>query len=89
MKLRHFYPLIGFVIPTIVVAYGFVIPHSCIAGWNAQSIGFGTTLLGACAAYYSGRADRRMWREAGRQTQCGDLTSSLGRVAAQAEYSER
>jgi ABC-type Fe3+ transport system permease subunit len=54
MKLRHFYPLIGFVIPTIVVAYGFVIPHSCIAGWNAQSIGFGTTLLGACAAYYSG-----------------------------------
>ena len=54
MKLRHFYPLIGFVLPTIVIAYGFVIPHSCIAGWNAQSIGFGTTLLGACAAYYSG-----------------------------------
>jgi ABC-type Fe3+ transport system permease subunit len=70
MKLRHFYPLIGFVIPTIVVAYGFVIPHSCIAGWNAQTIGFGTTLLGACAAYYY-------------------LTSSLGRVAAQAEYSGR
>ena len=54
MKLSHFYPLIGFVIPTVVVAYGFVIPHSCIAGWNAQSVGFATTLLGACAAYWFG-----------------------------------
>ena len=54
MKPSYFYPLAGFVIPTIVVAYGFVIPHSCIAGWNAQSAGFATTLLGACAAYWTG-----------------------------------
>ena len=54
MKLKHFYPLAGFVIPSLVIAYGFVIPHSCIAGWNAQSIGFATTLLGACAAYWAG-----------------------------------
>ena len=54
MKLSHFYPLLGFVIPTLVIAYGFVIPHSCIAGWNAQSLGFASTLLGACAAYWSG-----------------------------------
>jgi len=45
MKLKHFYPLAGFVLPTLVIAYGFVIPHSCIAGWNAQSVGFATTLL--------------------------------------------
>jgi hypothetical protein len=54
MKLSHFYPLLGFVVPTVVIAYGFVIPRSCIAGWNAQSIGFATTLLGACGAYWMG-----------------------------------
>jgi hypothetical protein len=50
VKLSHFYPLLGFVIPTLVIAYGFVIPKSCIAGWNAQSLGFASTLLGACLA---------------------------------------
>ena len=64
MKLSHFYPLAGFVIPTLVIAYGFVIPNSCIAGWNAQSVGFATTIMGACATYWSGirlalRASRR------------------------------
>ena len=54
MKLKHFYPLAGFVIPSFVIGYGFVIPNSCIAGWNALSVGFGTTLLGACAAYWAG-----------------------------------
>ena len=54
MKLSHFYPLAGFVVPTIIIAYGYVIPHSCIAGWNAQSVGFGTTILSACAAYWTG-----------------------------------
>jgi len=48
MKLRHFYPLLGFVLPTLVIGYGFVIPKSCIAGINAQSVGVGTTVLGAC-----------------------------------------
>jgi len=54
MKLSDFYPLAGFAIPTLVVAYGFVIPRSCIAGWNAQTVGFATTILGACLAYWSG-----------------------------------
>jgi len=53
MKLSDFYPLAAFVVPTLV-AYGVVIPRSCIAGWNAQSIGFATTILGACVAYWSG-----------------------------------
>lgn len=27
MRLRHFYPLIGFVVPTVVIGYSFVIPQ--------------------------------------------------------------
>lgn len=54
MKLRHFFPLLGFVLPTLVIGYGFVIPRSCIAGINEQSVGFGTTVLGACLTYLAG-----------------------------------
>jgi hypothetical protein len=45
MKVRYFYPLIGFVLPTVVIGYGFVIPTSCIAGINDLTIGFGVSLL--------------------------------------------
>jgi hypothetical protein len=54
MKIRHFYPLLGFVIPTLVIGYGVVIPRSCIAGLNELTIGFATTVAGACATYFFG-----------------------------------
>jgi hypothetical protein len=54
MKFKYAIPLIGFVIPTLVIGYGFVIPNSVIAGVNELSIGFGTTVLGACLAYFAG-----------------------------------
>ena len=54
MKLRHFYPLIGFVVPTVVIGYGIVIPRSCIAGINDLTIGFATSVIGACATYHFG-----------------------------------
>ena len=54
MKLRYFYPLVGFVIPTVVIGYGIVIPHSCIAGFNDLTIGFASSVIGACATYYLG-----------------------------------
>jgi hypothetical protein len=54
MKKQYFYPLFGFIVPTLVIGYGFVIPHSCIKGINAQSVGFGTTVLGAGIAYCVG-----------------------------------
>jgi hypothetical protein len=54
MKLKYIVPLIGFVVPTLVIGYGFVIPNSVIAGVNELSIGFGTTVLGACIAYVAG-----------------------------------
>jgi SAM-dependent methyltransferase len=54
-KVRPYIPLIGFVVPTLVVGYGIVIPRSCIAGVNELSIGFGTTILGAVFTYLAGQ----------------------------------
>jgi ABC-type Fe3+ transport system permease subunit len=51
MKVKYFLPLVGFVVPTVVIGYGFVIPSSPIAGINALTIGFSSTIVGACAAY--------------------------------------
>jgi len=34
--------------------FGLVIPNSVIAGVNGLSVGFGTTVLGACFAYFAG-----------------------------------
>lgn len=54
MKARHLMPLVGFVVPTVVIGYGFVIPRSCIAGVNELTIGFATTVAGACVTYWLG-----------------------------------
>jgi hypothetical protein len=54
LRARHLVPLAGFVLPTVIVGYGFVIPRSCIAGLNALTIGFATTVLGACVTYVLG-----------------------------------
>ncbi len=54
MKARYFLPLLGFVLPTVVIGFGFVIPSSCIAGINQLTIGFGTSIVGACLTYWAG-----------------------------------
>ena len=54
MKLRHWTPLLGFVLPTLIIGYGFVIPRSCIAGINELTIGFATTIAGTCITYVLG-----------------------------------
>jgi ABC-type Fe3+ transport system permease subunit len=54
MRVKHFYPLMAFLIPTIVIGYGFVIPRSPIAGINQFTIGFASALLGATVAYWQG-----------------------------------
>jgi len=54
MKARHIAPLLGFVVPTVAIGYGIVIPKSCIAGVNELTIGFATTILGACITYLFG-----------------------------------
>ena len=50
----HFVPLIGFVVPTVAIGYGAVIPRSCIAGLNELTVGFAATVLGACLTYWAG-----------------------------------
>lgn len=54
MVLRHWLPLVGFVVPTLAIGYGVVIPRSCIAGVNQLTIGFGLTVLGAGVTYALG-----------------------------------
>ena len=54
MKARHYIPLVGFVVPTVVIGYGVVIPRSCIAGVNELTIGFAATVIGACMTYVLG-----------------------------------
>lgn len=53
-KVRYYLPLVGFVVPTLIIGYGFVIPCSVIAGVNPLTIGFGTTILGAVLTYIAG-----------------------------------
>ena len=54
-RVRPYIPLIGFVVPTVIVGYGVVIPRSCIAGVNELTIGFGTTILGVIFTYIAGQ----------------------------------
>lgn len=54
MRFRHLVPLIGFVVPTVVIGYGLVIPRSCIAGVNELTVGFAATIAGACVTYVLG-----------------------------------
>ena len=53
-KLRYYLPLVGFVLPTLIIGYGFVIPCSCIKGVNELSVGFGSTVFGAVLTYFVG-----------------------------------
>ncbi len=54
MKVSHLIPLVGFVVPTVLIGYGIVIPRSCIAGVNELSVGFAATILGASVTYWLG-----------------------------------
>jgi hypothetical protein len=54
LRARHLFPLVGFVVPTVIIGFGFVIPRSCIAGINELTIGFATTIVGACVTYVLG-----------------------------------
>jgi hypothetical protein len=54
MKPRYFAPLVGFIVPSLLIGFGVVIPGSCIAGVNDLTIGFATSLLGASGAYLLG-----------------------------------
>ena len=54
LQVRDLLPLAGFVLPTVGIGYGYVIPRSSIAGVNELTIGFGVTVIGACVTYLVG-----------------------------------
>lgn len=54
MSARLWLPLAGYVLPTVLIGYGFVIPRSCIAGVNDLTIGFAFSIVGACLTYVAG-----------------------------------
>jgi len=51
----RYLPLVGHVIPTLAIGYGWIIPRSCIAGWNELTAGFGLSVIGTCLAYAVGQ----------------------------------
>lgn len=54
LRPRHFLPLIGFLVPTVAIAYGVVLPRNGVAGINDLTVGFAATLLGAAITYTIG-----------------------------------
>jgi ABC-type Fe3+ transport system permease subunit len=55
IEIRRYLPLIAFVVPTVVIGYGFVIPRSCIAGVNELTVGFGVTIFASVLTYLAGQ----------------------------------
>ena len=51
---RHFVPLVGFLVPSALIAYGIVLPRAGLSGVNELSVGFASSLIGATVAYVIG-----------------------------------
>lgn len=72
LTFRDLLPLVGYLVPTVVTAYGVVLPRHGIAGVNELTVGFASAVLGAGLIYVLGlraalarRAPRReasRWR---------------------------
>ncbi len=63
MKAWLYAPLIGHIVPTLVVGFGFIIPGSPIEGVNIYTIGFLSTVVGFIPVYVAGIAiSKRMNR---------------------------
>jgi ABC-type Fe3+ transport system permease subunit len=54
VRSHHFLPLVGFLVPTVAIGYGIVLPHNGVTGVNELTVGFGTTLIGAAVTYVIG-----------------------------------
>jgi hypothetical protein len=90
MKLRPWTPLLGFVLPTLIIGYGFVIPRSCIAGANELTIGFATTVAGASLTYWVGvRTVLREFGALGGTRQCALKTPPAGTASTSPRLVER
>jgi hypothetical protein len=54
IKKRDLVPLVLYLVPTIGIGYGYVIPKHGIDGWNELTVGFGGAILGAVVTYLVG-----------------------------------
>jgi ABC-type Fe3+ transport system permease subunit len=54
MKAFYWTPLLGFVVSTVVIGYGFVFPRNGLASVNELTVGFATTILSASVTYVLG-----------------------------------
>lgn len=54
LRPRHVVPLIGFLVPNVIIGYGFVLPRNGAGGLNELSIGFALALAGAALTYAIG-----------------------------------
>lgn len=68
-RVRLYLPLLGFVVPTLALGYGIVLPRHGICGWNEITLGFGGTVFGAALTYLTGvrlaqptTCSRKPWR---------------------------
>lgn len=68
-QVRLYVPLLGFVIPTLAMGYGVVLPRHGICGVNEITLGFGSTVFGAALTYVTGvrlarqtTCSRKPWR---------------------------
>ena len=48
------WPLWGFLLPTLGIGFGWVIPRSCVATTPSLIVGFASTVAGACLTYVIG-----------------------------------
>ncbi len=55
MKIAYWLPLLGYVLPTLAIGFGVVIPRSCIAGVNALTLGFLASVGTSAIAYAAGQ----------------------------------
>lgn len=53
-RMATYLPLLLHLVPTLVIGFGFVIPHSCIAGVNELTVGFASANLGFVVSYVAG-----------------------------------
>jgi hypothetical protein len=54
MRLRVTVPLLGHIVPTVVIGYGVVIPGSPIAGFNEYTVGFAASIASSAVSYLVG-----------------------------------
>jgi hypothetical protein len=51
---HHFLPLAVFLLPTIAIGYGVVLPRNELGGVNELTVGFAGSLVGATVTYVVG-----------------------------------